>query len=37
MKEEACTIIMQWAAVMDDKDTAEVLWEVAEKVREIKS
>jgi len=37
MQEEACTIIMQWAAVMDDKATAEVLWEVAEKVRGIKS
>lgn len=37
MQEEACTIIMQWAAVMDDKATAEVLWDVAEKVRGIKS
>ena len=36
MQEEACTIIMQWAAVMDDKGTAEVLWDVADKVREIK-
>lgn len=35
MQEEAGTIIMQWAAVMDDKATADVLWDLADKVRGI--
>lgn len=36
MQEEVGTIIMQWAAVMDNKATAEVLWDLSEKVRSIK-
>lgn len=35
MKEEALTIVMQWASVAEDQATRDMLWDIVEAIKAI--